>query len=330
MSQLSLFDKQTEIQPVKSGSFDDIMSNLEKLNKMAEASNELLRSMIEDIQKDWTDDERLMINNPKEYYKKQQENKEPEIIMAKELTTEAVETLKNCRVEGHVVKLPEAQLDRNVYLEVKNRLELIGGKWKTGKISGFVFNEDPTELLEQIANGQQRNIKKEFQFFGTPDKLADRLVSLAEIKSTDRVLEPSAGQGAIVRAINRVHPEMMVDCFELMPLNQTFLKKIPTVNLKGDDFIRAEAHANYDVIIANPPFSKNQDIDHIYEMMNCVREGGRIVSLSSKHWQISNNTREREFRNELKKYNAQIIDIPAGEFKESGTNISTCIVVIDL
>jgi hypothetical protein len=38
-----------------------------------------------------------------------------------------------------VVKLPNQQLDRKEYLEVKKKLELIGGKWKGGKIQGFEF-----------------------------------------------------------------------------------------------------------------------------------------------------------------------------------------------
>ena len=53
------------------------------------------------------------------------------------------EVLQNCVVEGQVVKLPSVELDRKEYLAVKKSLELIGGKWKGGKISGFVFQTDP-------------------------------------------------------------------------------------------------------------------------------------------------------------------------------------------
>ena len=70
-----------------------------------------------------------------------------------------IEVLQNCKVEENVIKLPDTQLDRKEYLEVKKALELIGGKWKGGKISGFVFKTDPTDLLNQIANGEKRNLK---------------------------------------------------------------------------------------------------------------------------------------------------------------------------
>jgi len=84
--------------------------------------------------------------------------------------------LQNCTVEGNIVKLPNIQLDRKDYQEVARALELIGGKWKGGKIMGFVFITNPSELLIQISNGEKRNLKKEFQFFATPEKLADKLV----------------------------------------------------------------------------------------------------------------------------------------------------------
>lgn len=115
--------------------------------------------------------------------------------------------LQSCTVEGLIIKLPDYQLERKVYQEVAKSLELIGGKWKGGKVMGFIFNEDPTELLAQIANGENRNLKKEYQFYATPDSIADWLVQLADIKPEHNILEPSAGQGAIINAVRRVLPE---------------------------------------------------------------------------------------------------------------------------
>lgn len=239
------------------------------------------------------------------------------------------QVLQDCQVEGMIVKLPSTQLDRNLYMDVAKSLQLIGGKWKGGKTQGFVFNEDPTELLEQIATGEKRNLKKEFQFFGTPDSLADRLVELAEININDRVLEPSAGQGEIIKAINRQYPKMDVECFELMPVNKIFLNKISTAILIGDDFLTVDEPLGFDKIVANPPFNKNQDIDHIRMMYSLLKQKGRLVSISSKHWQQSSNKKEVAFKNWLKEIKADIIEVDGGEFKESGTIIATVIIVIN-
>ncbi len=239
------------------------------------------------------------------------------------------EVLQQSTVNGNIVKLPEVQLDRAIYMDVAKSLNLIGGKWKGGKVAGFVFNEDPTDLLSQIAGGEKRNIKKEVQFFGTPDKLADYVISLADIKKHHSFCEPEAGQGALVKAILRQIPDAIIDCYEILPLNQSFLKKIPNVSIKGSDFLNHNNNIFYDRIIANPPFSKNQDIDHVMEMYKWLKPGGRITSVASKHWQFSKNKKELSFKNWLNEINAEIIEVEAGEFKESGTSIATCIIIIN-
>lgn len=237
------------------------------------------------------------------------------------------EILQKCRVDGNIVRLPEGQLDRKLYQEVAKALELIGGKWVGKKTMGFVFNEDPTDLLAQIANGDQRNLKKEFQFFETPDEVADWLVQYAYLNEEHPILEPSAGQGAIVKAINRQFPDKQVQCYELMPINVEFLKKIPTVEVIGKDFLENEQ--KFDRIIANPPFAKNQDIDHIYKMFESLNEGGRIVTVASKHWQLSGNKKETRFREWLEEIEAEVYDLDAGVFKKSGTMVGTTVLVID-
>lgn len=239
-----------------------------------------------------------------------------------------IEVLQNCKVEENVIKLPDTQLDRKEYLEVKKALELIGGKWKGGKVAGFVFKNDPTDLLNQIANGEKRNLKKEFQFFATPTDLAEKLVYYADLKNHDTILEPSAGQGAIIEHINK-QCSVVPDCFELMEVNKIILNKTELkFELIGDDFLKSDSK-EYSKIIANPPFSKNQDITHVYKMFDKLNRGGKIVTIMSKHWQNSTNKKETEFRNWLEELEAEVIEIKAGEFKESGTSIATVIVLID-
>jgi len=241
------------------------------------------------------------------------------------------EILQKCTVDGNIVRLPEGQLDRKLYQEVAKALELIGGKWVGRKTMGFVFPNDPTELLEQIANGESRNLKKEFQFFATPDDVSDWIVNqFAFAKLHDKVLEPSAGQGSIINAIHRLRPELNIDYCELMDVNRTFLSKIPNTTFLQDDFLTLTGKENYyDLIVANPPFSKNQDIDHIRKMYDCLNEGGRIVTIASTHWQLSNNKKETEFRNWLEDVEAEIYNFPKGTFKESGTMVSSVLIVID-
>lgn len=236
------------------------------------------------------------------------------------------EIINNCKIEGRTVYLPPQQLDRAVYTEVARQLNKIGGKWKGGKIQGFVFDHDPAPLLADLQNGVSRNLKKEFQFFETPADLAKRLIDLAEIEQRHLILEPSAGKGAIVRHVP-YYENNFVYCYEI---NELFHEHIAEVGGRviGKDFLKADNFRKYDRIIANPPFSKNQDIDHIRHMYSTLREGGILVSIASTHWQIATGKKETDFRDWLESLNADVLEIEAGAFKESGTNIPTVIIRI--
>lgn len=246
---------------------------------------------------------------------------------------ELTEILKRCTVEGNLVKLPSVQLERNDYLEVKKALELIGGKWKGGKTQGFIFDEDPTDYLSHLCHGDKINLKKEYQFFATPDCIADQLVQLAfkTPYQIGKVLEPSAGDGAIIKALHRYDPDLLVNYCELMELNLMKLQKLENSICIGNDFLQLEIseEEKFATIIANPPFSKNQDIDHVYKMIECLEEGGRLVSVMSNHWRFTSGKKEVEFQKLIAQSESKVIDIEEGAFKESGTNVSACILVIN-
>lgn len=246
------------------------------------------------------------------------------------------EVLKQCSVDGLIVRLPEIKLDRKEYLDVAQKLELIGGKWKGGKTKGFVFEEDPTELLNQVAEGEQRNIKKEYQFFPTPKDVASMMVTMCFpfiIEGDVKILEPSAGDGALIKAFREQHGEhFQVDCFELMGINRTKLIKLDNVKIVSDDFIdcalNGRVNNKYDYIIANPPFTKNQDIDHVLCMYKACKPGGIIVTLTSTSWQRGSQKKQEAFKEWLTYLGAGITEIPAGAFAESGTNVETLMITI--
>jgi len=55
----------------------------------------------------------------------------------------------------------------------------------------------------------------------------------------------------------------------------------------------------------------------------------RVISIMSKHWEHSSFKKETKFRDFIYSSNAKVIEIEAGAFKESGTMISSCIVIFD-
>lgn len=243
--------------------------------------------------------------------------------------SELAESLKKCKVDGNTLFLPaisDGMLPN--YAEVRKALLNAGAKYAKNK---FVFSSDAKPFVDKLMGGETVNIKKSFQWFPTPPSIARELVLMAEMEPNHSVLEPSAGQGAIVRVIHESFPDIVVDCCELMEENQMVLSKIPGSTLICADFLKIndEWLGKFDRVIANPPFNKNQDISHIKKMFQCLKKGGRLVSIASKHWQFARGKKEMEFKEWLEDIGAEIHDIEAGKFKESGTMVSCCIIVID-
>ena len=181
-----------------------------------------------------------------------------------------INILSDSSVEGNILILPEITLDRQTYVKVNKVLESIGGKWNRYK-KGHVFDNSPKDILEEILQtGEYTDTKKEYQFFETPEELAKQMVELAGIKEGETVLEPSAGQGAIAKYLPTP------DVIELEPNNR---KKLTEAGYKlvGDDFLKCQTR--YDVIVANPPFSKQQDIDHINHMLDLANRC--VVAIAS-------------------------------------------------
>lgn len=238
------------------------------------------------------------------------------------------EILKNCVLEDNVMRLPKVQFNKKSYAEAKKWIEEAGGSWAGGKVQGFVFPFDAKRVFGILNSGKRCNLKQDFQFFETPSDLSDWIVQLAGgVEEGDHVLEPSAGQGGIINAIHRSCPNVVVDCFELMPENKEILLKLKNINLIGDDFTKG-CPSKYNKIIANPPFAKNQDIKHVRMMYERLEQGGILVSIMSKHWTFSDENICIDFRNWLKDVKGTIHNISSGEFVSSGTNIETVAIVI--
>lgn len=137
---------------------------------------------------------------------------------------------QKCTVNDNVLHLPTEQLDRQIYDEVKKQLEAVGGKWKSGKTQGFVFSDttDANDVLRQLLSGKDYlQEKKDFQFFATPKAVADEVAQhLGRIKDNAKILEPSAGQGALIKAVQRINDNVKFDVYEAMPENKKVLQKM--------------------------------------------------------------------------------------------------------
>ncbi|WP_298029728.1 ParB/RepB/Spo0J family partition protein [uncultured Dysosmobacter sp.] len=241
-----------------------------------------------------------------------------------------LDILGECRTEGNTLYLPEGQLDRATYQAVNKVLESIGGKWNR-KAKGHVFAEgDPAELLDGvILAGEITDLKKQYQFFPTPRPVAEKMCELAELDSSCRVLEPSCGKGDLADVVFE-HGVTKLLGIELNPDMSQYLDNKPYHTMTGVDFLSVvptgETRPNR--VVMNPPFSRQQDIDHIMAAYNILESGGILVSVVSESPFFRSNKKSVDFRAFLESLNAEIIPLEEGAFKESGTMVRTRLVKI--
>lgn len=246
------------------------------------------------------------------------------------LTQEQIEILKDCKIEDNRIYL-QGQLDRKQYVSINEVLETIWAKWTRAKkahIVEWMTQEDIENAFEDIFETWEvetlKGTIKKFQFYPTPKEVAEYLVELADIQESDSILEPSAWKGAILDCIDEKYN---LHALELNAENYKELWKYNKFNwiIMQWDFMIYENPVKYSKIIANPPFSKSQDVKHILHMYELLEEWGRIVSVASSSIQ----TREWKLYDELRALNPEFIELPEWSFKESGTMVNTIIVVIN-
>lgn len=160
------------------------------------------------------------------------------------------------------------------------------------------------------------------QLFPTPAELAAKVIDLAQIENGQCVLEPSGGTGALIKEIvARFDTEILT--YEIMPaLCSHLARTFPSYRVKAvcKDFLEVDDFEGcYPRIVMNPPFANGADIKHIQHARRFLAPGGRLVAI------CANGPRQRE---ELMPLAELWEDLPAGTFKQQGTNVNTALLVI--
>jgi predicted RNA methylase len=223
--------------------------------------------------------------------------------------------------------LLKGQLDRNLYVRTNKALEAAGGKWdKKAKV--HVFDADAADRVDQIIlTGEVVVPKDEFNFFPTPPDVVARLLDLAGIENGMRLLEPSAGRGAI--AFPCAEAGASVDCYELMEANYTAIAADQRLNwVRHADFLAQAPEPFYDRVVMNPPFMKQLDIKHVMHAFKFLRPDGLLVAVMSAGVSFRDNKLTQEFRDLVRAQGGDILALPDGSFKQSGTGVNTVIAVI--
>lgn len=231
--------------------------------------------------------------------------------------------------EGNALKLVGA-LDRKLYERTNKVLDAAGGKWDK-RAKAHLFPGDAAEAMEQIIlTGEvdyaksPKSVAQIYGFFPTPAPVVARLMELADVKPGMLALEPSAGTGAISKVLAAAGAD--VDGVEIQEVNCAALANDGHMrNLQPGDFLLKSPAPEYDRVVMNPPFAKQDDIRHVMHALKFVKPGGRLVAVMSAGVTFRDNRLTQEFRDAVRALGGSFEDVPEGAFKESGTMVRTVI-----
>lgn len=180
--------------------------------------------------------------------------------------------------------------------------------------------------------------KQTSEFYPTPQKVVEKMLSGVDWDFIKTILEPSAGKGDILREIAKreqhgyYSKKFDVDCIEIDPnLRQilkynfsderkrqfnerdeeryTFFEK--GIHIVHDDFLTYNPFKRYDLIVMNPPFSNGDK--HLLKALKMQEKGGAIICLLNAETIRNPYTETRKaLVQQLERYNANIEYIENG------------------
>jgi len=200
-----------------------------------------------------------------------------------------------------------------------------------GMIEGDPEQRAERERLRKIATLEAEIKLSDFPgYFPTPAAVVAVMLDRARLEDGLTVLEPEAGSGHIADGVRAAVPGVILEVIEpVFKLRE--LLELKGYKLVGQDFMQLSRSelGQYDRIVMNPPFERQQDLDHIRHAYSLLAPRGILVSVLSPSFEFRSDRKSADFRAWLEEVNATREKLPDGSFKASGTGVSTRLVVIN-
>lgn len=243
----------------------------------------------------------------------------------------------------HIAGVPES---RDVFAEADKWLRRVPGfaHYDTRQ-RAYVYTRDPRPALQEVtgiapvrpASGEQ---DRALSYFRTPDMTARMMATELGVMPGGRVLEPSAGDGALVLAVLIFHPQVSVDAVEVdqaraQLLRNRFGRSAPqdvTVHEMRFQDYAATPPAPYDAVVMNPPFTESGDrqawATHFLAAWELLAPGGRMVAVLPMSYRSADTKPARRVRDLVEGNSGVVVDLPESTFAGVGTNVHTVLVSV--
>lgn len=207
-----------------------------------------------------------------------------------------------------------------------------GGKVADQRGSNTIseFEKAKSYYYAQQKNSKSRDQREGVDYFATPEPVGLKMVEWAGIKPGDKVLEPSAGHGAIARFFpERTEVTMVEPSLNLSQRAALANGGARIVNQRFEDFNRTN---KYDAIVMNPPYGMGGKTayEHLEKATQHLREGGRIVALLPRGGLA--DRRLVDFMPLAEENGIHLvadIAMPSSTFERAGTKVNTRVLVLE-
>lgn len=163
--------------------------------------------------------------------------------------------------------------DEEKFKELLDVLKFIGGE----VIDNYCyFKYNPSEVLMEIARTLCYPDPESHQYFPTKETMRITAQTMLGMDKYLSVLEPSAGQGNLLEGLG--HYNNRITVIDISSVQCEVLKAKGYKNVLNMDFLDYEGE-KFDRIIMNPPFTKNQALDHVKKAYEVLNNDGILVAI---------------------------------------------------
>lgn len=207
-----------------------------------------------------------------------------------------------------------------------------GGKERDRSFAGSTspFEKAKTYYWAQQKDNRNRANRRGKEYYATPEPVGFKMVEWAGLRANERVLEPSAGHGAIARFFPENTQRTVIE--PSYELNAELAMVTAGATNKSDTFEDLDKRVKFDAIVMNPPYGKGGKtaMEHLRKAATHLRNGGRIVALLPRGPMADKYLNAAIDSDDMAGvYPIMTVQLPSVTFKRAGTGVQTAIVVFE-
>lgn len=207
-----------------------------------------------------------------------------------------------------------------------------GGKAQDRTMGGSmsVFERAKTFYYAEGKKRGRRDQREGNDYFPTPEPIGLKMVELADVGLGERVLEPSAGHGAIARWLPEGANRFLIEPSPSLASRAGLAS--PGAKVITGRFEDHYIGNKYDAIVMNPPFGTGGKVafEHIQKAVGHLRDGGRVVAVVPRGGMA--DRRFEAFRESDANESivvAMDVALPPVMFERAGTKVATRLLVLE-